>query len=249
MWRTIQAQGFSVALKDYFHRPNFLWTPAASPAIHAIDRFVLLRFLFVFLVSVGLCSGFPHNSSLVLRLLSVAGFSVYLLTSNTESCDEDVGSCDEDVEEAGEDEVEELRRQARDNEWYAVRCIAIDFLSMFGETWFLTAGMVVGISQSFQRERTGTVPPRSITVTNKTNSLKYTVASSLVCTSPLAVITVVGFFEILMVSNSSFLLTICRLAPESTTNSLSSGSFIDVTSNTHTSEGEWNVVLSFSLRL
>ena len=65
---------------------------------------------------------------------------------------------------------------------------------------------------------------RSITVTNKSNSLTYTTASSLVCTSPLAVITVVGFFDILMVSNSaelrSLLLSICILAPESTTNSL-----------------------------
>ena len=56
-------------------------------------------------------------------------------------------------------------------------------------------------------------------------------ASSLVCTSPLAVTTVVGFFEILMVSNSaelrSFLLTVCILAPESTTNSLSSGFTVD----------------------
>ena len=40
--------------------------------------------------------------------LSVPGFSVYLLTSNTESCDEDVGSCDKDVEEVGVDDVEEL---------------------------------------------------------------------------------------------------------------------------------------------
>ena len=60
-------------------------------------------------------------------------------------------------------------------------------------------------------ERIAGVSSRSITVTNKSNSLTYTVASSLVCTSPLAV-TVVRFFDILMVSNSaelrSFLLTI-----------------------------------------
>ena len=43
----------------------------------------------MFSVSVGLCSGFPCASSLVLPLLSGNGFSVYLLTSNTESCDED----------------------------------------------------------------------------------------------------------------------------------------------------------------
>ena len=44
-------------------------------------------------------AGFP--SSLVLPLLSVAGFSVYLLTSNAESYDED-------VEEVGVDDVEEF---------------------------------------------------------------------------------------------------------------------------------------------
>ena len=33
--------------------------------------------------------------------------------------------------------------------------------------------------------------------------MTYTVASSLVCTSPLAVITVVGFFDVLIVSNSA----------------------------------------------
>ena len=55
----------------------------------------------MFLVSVGLRIEFHLNSSLVLPLLSVAGFSVYLLTSNTESCDED-------VEEVGVDGVEEL---------------------------------------------------------------------------------------------------------------------------------------------
>ena len=56
---------------------------------------------FLFSVSVGLCIGFPCSSSLVLPLLSGAGFSVYLSTSNTESCDED-------VEEIGVGVVEEL---------------------------------------------------------------------------------------------------------------------------------------------
>ena len=75
----------------------------------------------MFSVSADPRDGFPRDSSLMISLLSVAGFSVlntvscysliffqkkagfsvYLLTSNTESCDED-------VEETGEDEVEEL---------------------------------------------------------------------------------------------------------------------------------------------
>ena len=61
------AQGFPVALKDYFHRPNFLSNPAASRASLAMDRFVLsrvLHFYFLFSVSVGLCCGIsiaPHS--------------------------------------------------------------------------------------------------------------------------------------------------------------------------------------------
>ena len=42
------------------------------------------------------------------------------------------------------------------------------------------------ILAEFPRERTAGVSSRSTTVTNKANSLTYTVASSLVCTSPLA---------------------------------------------------------------
>ena len=50
-WRClhVQAQGFSVALKDNFHPPSFLWTLVASPASHAIDRSVLLRVLHFYL--------------------------------------------------------------------------------------------------------------------------------------------------------------------------------------------------------
>ena len=41
--------------------------------------------------------GFPRDSSLIISLLSVAGFSVLITVS-----------CDEDVDEAGEDKVGEL---------------------------------------------------------------------------------------------------------------------------------------------
>ena len=41
------------------------------------------------------CKGSPRSSSLVLPLLSGTGFSVYLLTPNTESCDEDDGDAEE----------------------------------------------------------------------------------------------------------------------------------------------------------
>ena len=92
---------------------------------------------------------------------------------------------------------------------------------------------------------------QNITVTNTSNSLTFVVASSLVCTSPLAVITVVGLLDVLVVSNSaelrSFLLTICILAPESTANYLSSRSFVEAAGCTHSSEGAWNGALSFEL--
>ena len=43
------------------------------------------------------CDGFHRDSSLIISLLCVAGFSVPITLS-----------CDEDVEEVGEDEVEEV---------------------------------------------------------------------------------------------------------------------------------------------
>ena len=109
--------------------------------------------------------------------------------------------------------------------------------------WFFDRWSSSRVSRDPRRaarvKRTAGVPSRSITVTNKSNSLTFTVDSSLVCTSPLAV-TVVGFLDILTVSNPaklrSFLLTICILAPESATDSLSSGSFIDAAGSTLSSQ-------------
>ena len=51
--------------------------------------------LFLCSISVDSCSGSPRSSSLVLPLLSHAGFSVYLLTSNAQFCDEDDGEVGE----------------------------------------------------------------------------------------------------------------------------------------------------------
>ena len=119
--------------------------------------------------------------------------------------------------------------------------------------WFLTAGPVVGIplivAELPERKNCGSFFKKHY----RHNSLTCTVASSLVCTSPLAVMTVVGLPGVLMVCNSaelrSRLLTICILAPESTAISLSSGSFVDAAGSAHSSVGEWNVALSFSLSL
>ena len=94
-WKCLNflALGSSKALLKYFHRPNSLWIAVANRAIHVIYRSVLLRVppFFLFFVSVHSCSGFPRSSSLILPLLSDTGFSVYLLTTNTESCDDEVG--------------------------------------------------------------------------------------------------------------------------------------------------------------
>ena len=51
----------------------------------------------MFSVSADLCDRFHRDFSLIISLLSAAGFPVQITVS-----------CDEDVEEAGEDEVEEL---------------------------------------------------------------------------------------------------------------------------------------------
>ena len=80
--------------------------------------------LFLFSVSVDSCSGSQRSSSLVLPLLSGTGFSVYLLTSNTET-----ESCDEDDEEVGVVE-EELADKTRNHKWYIVRKIAVNSLAM-----------------------------------------------------------------------------------------------------------------------
>ena len=69
-------------------------------------------------------------------------------------------------------------------------------------------------------------------MTNKFNSVTYTVASSLV--SPLAVTSVVG-------QSRSFLLTMCTFALESTINSFVSGFNTEAAS-----EREKNVALSFA---
>ena len=75
-------------------------------------------------------------------------------------------------------------------------------------------------------------------------------ASSCVCTSPLAVVTVVGLLDVVTVYKpaefKSFLLIMCIDTPESTTNSLSSGLRVEDAGRHLFSEGEKNAVLSFS---
>ena len=119
--------------------------------------------------------------------------------------------------------------------------------------WPLVHGLVYPqSSQSFQNERTAGVSSRSITLTNKSCCLTYTVPSSLICTSPLAVISVVGLLDVLMVFTSTGLKssapTVCTVAPESSTNSLLWLSCWSTCEDT-LSASEKNVALSIALSL
>ena len=58
-------------------------------------------------------------------------------------------------------------------------------------------------SQSFPSDKTAGVSSRTFIVKNIPNYLTYTVASSCVCTSPLAVKTVVGLLDVVKVSISA----------------------------------------------
>ena len=89
-WKCLDflALGFPKALlKKYFHRPKFSLNSCGKSGNSCEKSLCTSSDSTV--VSVDSCSGFPRSSSLVLPLLSGTGFSVYLLTSNTESCDED----------------------------------------------------------------------------------------------------------------------------------------------------------------
>ena len=85
---------------EHSYPPDSLCNLVAIPAHVATVHFVILRrlhFIFMFSVSADARDRFHRDSSLIISLLSVAGFSVLITVS-----------CDEDVEEAVEEEVEEL---------------------------------------------------------------------------------------------------------------------------------------------
>ena len=94
--------GFPVALWGYVYRPDSLGTPASNSCDRSLCTSSRPSFLRLFSVSGGSCSGFHRSSPHVLPLLFGTGFSVYLLTSNTESCDDD------DDEKVDESVIEEL---------------------------------------------------------------------------------------------------------------------------------------------
>ena len=143
--------------------------------------------------------------------------------------------------------------QARYHDRNEVLRVALYSNTVFNEMRFLTVdlfGRIPCSSQSFPSDKNAGVSSRTSIVKNKTNSLTKTVASSCVCTSPLALMTIVGLHEIVKVSISasfkSFLLIMCIDAPESTTNSRSSGLRFDGAGRHQFSEGEKNAALFFS---
>ena len=81
--------------------------------------------------------------------------------------------------------------------------IRIPFLN---EMWFLTVDPLVRISvfiaKLSERQDCWRILEDFI-VKNISNSLTYTIASSCVCTSPLAVMTIVGLLDVVTVSNSA----------------------------------------------
>ena len=93
----------------------------------------------MFSFSVDSCSGSLRSPSLVLPLLSGAGFSVYLLTSNTESCEEDGDGVDEDV---GEEELADIPGNTNGTQFDILQSL---LFSISDEMWFLTAGPEVCI--------------------------------------------------------------------------------------------------------
>ena len=84
-------------------------------------------------------SGFPQSSSEVLPLLSGTGCSVYLLTSNTESCDEDDGEISENVVE------KELADIPGTTHGTWLDFFAINSLANVEEMWLLAAFPVIRV--------------------------------------------------------------------------------------------------------
>ena len=82
----------------------------------------------------------------------------------------------------------------------------MNFLAFLDGMWILATRPMITVPKFFAEfspsERTAGVFSRSVAVTNKFNSRTKTRASSFASTSLLAVITMVGFFDILKVSNS-----------------------------------------------
>ena len=156
-----------------------------------------------------------------------------VMVGDVDELEEELGwsiSCIEgvmDVEECQlEEELVDKPGTTTGTKFSVLHCIRIPF-SIWCVFWPLIHSCEYPCSpQSFPSDKTAGVSSRTFIVMNISNSLTYTIASSCVCTSPLAVKTIAGLHDFVKVSISaslkSFLLIMCIDAPESTTNSLSS---------------------------
>ena len=83
------------------------------------------------------------------------------------------------------DGAEELVDKTRYDEWYMIWCVAMKFLAIFDEMWFLATRPMVTVPLFFtefsQVKKNVGVFSRSITVTKKSNSRTCTVPSSFAC--------------------------------------------------------------------
>ena len=119
--------------------------------------------------------------------------------------------------------------------------------TVLNEMWFLTVDQLIRVSVFIEKLSERQYCWRifeDFIVKNISNSLTYTVASSCVCTSPLAVMTIVGLHDFGKVSISaslkSILVIMCTDAAESTADSRSSGFRVDAGRHQF-SESEKNV--------
>ena len=178
------------------------------------------------------------------------------MVGEADELEEDAGwsiSCLEGVMDVQEWKLEELVDKPGTTirtKFSVLHCILIPFLMRCGFWPLIHSCEYPCSSQSFPSDNTAGVFSRTFIVKKISDSLTWTAASSFVCTSPQAVKTVIGLLDVVTVSNSallrSFLLIMCIDAPESTTNSLSSGVIDDGEGSYQFSEGEKNVVFYVS---
>ena len=142
-----------------------------------------------------------------------------------EEDDEEWLSCLEGIFEVDEDPEDELDKPGTTigTKFSVLHCIRILFLMRCGFWPLIHSKEYPFSSKSFPSDNSAGVFSRTFIVKKIPNSLTYTVASSCVCTSPLAVLTVVGLHDFVQGSISallkSFWLIMCIDALESTTNS------------------------------
>ena len=203
--------GESLHVTEFHHPPNFPWILAAIP--ESQDRHTgftvpswSLFLLFLGILLAWVSSGFPDlsstNSDTGTGEMSLLGASSLSRTDISPTVGEE-GEDEEDEEEwlscfigvrkDDEDVVEELIKPGTTigTKFSVLQILRIPSLMRCG---FLTIDPFVGIPvfiAKLSSDNTAGVFSRTFMVKNISNSLTYTVASSCVCTSPLAIKTIV----------------------------------------------------------